>query len=167
MNLWFLIRNLVFTQLCEDNWKKNMEKAQVLHHNYHVLIFFYLNQIDRNCSVCFSSRIFGFVAKKSQSDTENVCHLFAEHDPEQPASAIVNFVSKVMIGSHKKWKDKEDTHIPSIWKHKNERLDILICCRMNAACTAGCGHQMAPSSNLYRLTAGNDLQVCSWSFWSK
>uniref|UniRef100_A0A8C4FCY4 Tensin 3 n=1 Tax=Dicentrarchus labrax TaxID=13489 RepID=A0A8C4FCY4_DICLA len=47
-------------------------------------------------------RIFGFVARKSQSETENMCHLFAEHDPEQPASAIVNFVSKVMIGSHKK-----------------------------------------------------------------
>lgn len=47
-------------------------------------------------------RIFGFVARKSMSGTENVCHLFAEHDPEQPASAIVNFVSKVMIGSLKK-----------------------------------------------------------------
>uniref|UniRef100_A0A671W463 Tensin 3 n=1 Tax=Sparus aurata TaxID=8175 RepID=A0A671W463_SPAAU len=47
-------------------------------------------------------KIFGFVARKSQSETENMCHLFAEHDPEQPASAIVNFVSKVMIGSHKK-----------------------------------------------------------------
>uniref|UniRef100_A0A7N8WIE4 Tensin 3 n=1 Tax=Mastacembelus armatus TaxID=205130 RepID=A0A7N8WIE4_9TELE len=47
-------------------------------------------------------KIFGFVARKSQSETENMCHLFAEHDPEQPASAIVNFVSKVMIGSNKK-----------------------------------------------------------------
>ncbi|KAM4738567.1 tensin-3-like [Anableps anableps] len=49
-----------------------------------------------------TAKIFGFVARKSQSETQNVCHLFAEHDPEQPASAIVNFVSKVMIGSHKK-----------------------------------------------------------------
>uniref|UniRef100_UPI0037E9944B tensin-3-like isoform X2 n=1 Tax=Semicossyphus pulcher TaxID=241346 RepID=UPI0037E9944B len=49
-----------------------------------------------------TAKIFGFVARKSQSDTDNMCHLFAEHDPEQPASAIVNFVSKVMIGSHKK-----------------------------------------------------------------
>ncbi|XP_056270213.1 tensin-3 isoform X2 [Pseudoliparis swirei] len=49
-----------------------------------------------------TAKIFGFVARKSQSETENMCHLFAEHDPEQPASAIVNFVSKVMIGSHKK-----------------------------------------------------------------
>ncbi|XP_061539176.1 si:ch211-191a24.3 isoform X2 [Phycodurus eques] len=49
-----------------------------------------------------TAKIFGFVARKSQSETENICHLFAEHDPEQPASAIVNFVAKVMIGSHKK-----------------------------------------------------------------
>nr|XP_053782964.1 tensin-3 isoform X3 [Desmodus rotundus] len=48
------------------------------------------------------SRAFGFVARKQGSASDNVCHLFAEHDPEQPASAIVNFVSKVMIGSSKK-----------------------------------------------------------------
>lgn len=48
------------------------------------------------------SKVFGFVARKQGSTTDNVCHLFAEHDPEQPASAIVNFVSKVMIGSPKK-----------------------------------------------------------------
>ncbi|XP_059511940.1 tensin-3 isoform X2 [Myotis daubentonii] len=47
-------------------------------------------------------RVFGFVARKQGSATDNVCHLFAEHDPEQPASAIVNFVSKVMIGSPRK-----------------------------------------------------------------
>ncbi|XP_074139680.1 tensin-3 isoform X6 [Sminthopsis crassicaudata] len=49
-----------------------------------------------------SAKVFGFVARKQGSATDNVCHLFAEHDPEQPASAIVNFVSKVMIGSPKK-----------------------------------------------------------------
>ncbi|XP_023570148.1 tensin-3 isoform X2 [Octodon degus] len=49
-----------------------------------------------------SCRVFGFVARKQGSGTDNVCHLFAEHDPEQPASAIVNFVSKVMIGSPRK-----------------------------------------------------------------
>ncbi|XP_053089415.1 tensin-3 isoform X2 [Pangasianodon hypophthalmus] len=48
-----------------------------------------------------SAKIFGFVARKTGSGMDNVCHLFAEHDPEQPASAIVNFVSKVMIGSQK------------------------------------------------------------------
>ncbi|XP_041752219.1 tensin-3-like isoform X2 [Coregonus clupeaformis] len=50
---------------------------------------------------CTSAKIFGFVARKTGSGQDNVCHLFAEHDPEQPASAIVNFVSKVMIGSQK------------------------------------------------------------------
>ncbi|XP_007500504.2 tensin-3 isoform X4 [Monodelphis domestica] len=49
-----------------------------------------------------SAKVFGFVARKQGSATDNICHLFAEHDPEQPASAIVNFVSKVMIGSSKK-----------------------------------------------------------------
>ncbi|KFP07556.1 Tensin-3 [Calypte anna] len=49
-----------------------------------------------------SAKVFGFVARKQGSATDNICHLFAEHDPEQPASAIVNFVSKVMIGSQKK-----------------------------------------------------------------
>jgi tensin len=29
-------------------------------------------------------------------------HLFAELDPEQPASAIVNFVTKIMIGQSSK-----------------------------------------------------------------
>ncbi|XP_058265887.1 tensin-2 isoform X3 [Hemibagrus wyckioides] len=55
-------------------------------------------------SVTFSSvdpqdrRVFGFVAKKPGSVAENVCHLFAELDPEQPATAIVNFINKVMLG---------------------------------------------------------------------
>ncbi|KAF7695955.1 hypothetical protein HF521_006049 [Silurus meridionalis] len=55
-------------------------------------------------SVTFSSidpqdrRVFGFVAKKTGSAVENVCHLFAELDPEQPATAIVNFINKVMLG---------------------------------------------------------------------
>lgn len=43
------------------------------------------------------SRVFGFVARKPASLTDNQCHLFAELDPEQPASAIVNFVTKVMM----------------------------------------------------------------------
>ncbi|KAM6980670.1 tensin-2-like [Aplochiton taeniatus] len=55
-------------------------------------------------SVTFSSvdpqdqRMFGFVARRTSSSTENVCHLFAEMDPEQPAVAIVNFINKVMLG---------------------------------------------------------------------
>ncbi|XP_047439777.1 tensin-2-like isoform X2 [Mugil cephalus] len=55
-------------------------------------------------SVTFSSldpqdqRMFGFVARRTGTATENVCHLFAEVDPEQPAVAIVNFINKVMLG---------------------------------------------------------------------
>uniref|UniRef100_A0A673GVT8 Tensin-1-like n=1 Tax=Sinocyclocheilus rhinocerous TaxID=307959 RepID=A0A673GVT8_9TELE len=45
---------------------------------------------------------FGFVARKQGSTTDNVSHLFAEMDPDQPATAIVNFVSKVMINSQKR-----------------------------------------------------------------
>uniref|UniRef100_A0A4W6FDF7 Tensin 1 n=1 Tax=Lates calcarifer TaxID=8187 RepID=A0A4W6FDF7_LATCA len=47
-----------------------------------------------------TAKLFGFVARKQGSTTDNVSHLFAETDPDQPASAIVNFVSK-MISSQK------------------------------------------------------------------
>uniref|UniRef100_A0A4W4EXE5 Tensin 2a n=1 Tax=Electrophorus electricus TaxID=8005 RepID=A0A4W4EXE5_ELEEL len=46
--------------------------------------------------------VFGFVAKKPGSVAENVCHLFAELDPEQPATAIVNFINKVMLGPQRR-----------------------------------------------------------------
>ncbi|XP_068588759.1 tensin-2 isoform X2 [Cebidichthys violaceus] len=46
-------------------------------------------------------KVFGFVAKKPGSLAENVCHLFAELDPEQPASAIVNFINKVMLSQRR------------------------------------------------------------------
>lgn len=46
----------------------------------------------------YFSRIFGFVSRRTGSTTDNECHIFAELDPEQPATAIVNFVSKVMLG---------------------------------------------------------------------
>ncbi|CAF1053761.1 unnamed protein product [Rotaria sordida] len=50
------------------------------------------------CAKCF-----GFVSKKingtKTSQSENECHIFVEIDPSQPATAIVNFVSKIMIGS--------------------------------------------------------------------
>ncbi|XP_070688543.1 tensin-3-like [Pempheris klunzingeri] len=74
------------------------------HYAVNTVIFCSLDPQGRKWTRGSSStaKIFGFVARKSQSETENMCHLFAEHDPEQPASAIVNFVSKVMIGSHKK-----------------------------------------------------------------
>ncbi|XP_005721453.1 tensin-3 isoform X2 [Pundamilia nyererei] len=73
------------------------------HYNVNTVIYCALDPQDRKWKKdgCPSARIFGFVARKTGTSTGNVCHLFAEHDPEQPASAIVNFVSKVMIGSHK------------------------------------------------------------------
>ncbi|XP_018580708.2 tensin-2-like [Scleropages formosus] len=43
------------------------------------------------------TKIFGFVAKKPGSVSDNICHLFAELDPEQPATAIVNFINKVLL----------------------------------------------------------------------
>ncbi|XP_063977368.1 tensin-1 isoform X3 [Diachasmimorpha longicaudata] len=44
-------------------------------------------------------RCFGFVARKPAHKTDNQCHVFAELEPGQPATAIVNFVNKVMMGS--------------------------------------------------------------------
>ncbi|XP_048862122.1 tensin-like isoform X23 [Brienomyrus brachyistius] len=49
-----------------------------------------------------SAKFFGFIARKQGSMTDNVSHLFAEMDSEQPASAIVSFVSKVLTGSQKR-----------------------------------------------------------------
>ncbi|XP_010219422.1 PREDICTED: tensin-4 [Tinamus guttatus] len=46
---------------------------------------------------CRASRIFGFVAK-SQTDSENLCHLFAEYDTVQPASLVIDFVRKLLPG---------------------------------------------------------------------
>ncbi|XP_059427310.1 tensin-1 isoform X7 [Carassius carassius] len=45
--------------------------------------------------------LFGFVARKQGSTTDNVTHLFAELEPDQPASTIVHFVSKVMLNTQK------------------------------------------------------------------
>ncbi|KAM9215131.1 tensin-4 [Leptosomus discolor] len=46
---------------------------------------------------CKSSRIFGFVAK-SQTDLENLCHLFAEYDTVQPASLVIDLLCKLLPG---------------------------------------------------------------------
>ncbi|XP_072301426.1 tensin-1-like [Eucyclogobius newberryi] len=48
-----------------------------------------------------SAKLFGFVARKQGSTTDNVGHLFAELDPAQPAGAIVSFVSR-MIAAQKR-----------------------------------------------------------------
>ncbi|KAG7275159.1 hypothetical protein CRUP_015813, partial [Coryphaenoides rupestris] len=72
------------------------------HYAVNIVIYCALDPQDRKWKKDGSpAKIFGFVARKTGSAMDNVCHLFAEHDPEQPASAIVNFVSKVMIGSQK------------------------------------------------------------------
>ncbi|XP_009643793.1 tensin-4 [Egretta garzetta] len=44
---------------------------------------------------CKSSRIFGFVAK-SQTDSENLCHLFAEYDTVQPVSLVIDLLCKLL-----------------------------------------------------------------------
>ncbi|XP_062366798.1 tensin-2 [Cinclus cinclus] len=47
-----------------------------------------------------TARIFGFVAKQAGAPGgANACHVFAELDPEQPAGAIVTFVTKVLLGT--------------------------------------------------------------------
>ncbi|NXS90612.1 TENS4 protein, partial [Jacana jacana] len=46
---------------------------------------------------CKSSRIFGFVAK-SQADSENLCHLFAEYDSVQPPSLVIELLCKLLSG---------------------------------------------------------------------
>ncbi|XP_030015843.1 tensin-3 isoform X2 [Sphaeramia orbicularis] len=73
------------------------------HYNVNTVIFCALDPQDRKWKIDGypPAKIFGFVARKTGTSTDNICHLFAEHDPEQPASAIVNFVSKVMIGSQR------------------------------------------------------------------
>ncbi|NXF37703.1 TENS4 protein, partial [Nyctibius bracteatus] len=45
----------------------------------------------------FFQRIFGFVAK-SQTDSENLCHLFAEYDAVQPASLVIDLLCKLLPG---------------------------------------------------------------------
>ncbi|CCD71348.1 Tensin homolog [Caenorhabditis elegans] len=42
------------------------------------------------------ARLFAFVAR-IPSSSENACHVFAELEPEQPGSAVVNFINKVML----------------------------------------------------------------------
>ncbi|NXP71342.1 TENS4 protein, partial [Ramphastos sulfuratus] len=46
---------------------------------------------------CKSSRIFGFVAK-SQTDSQNLCHLFAEYDSVQPAAPVIDLLCELLPG---------------------------------------------------------------------
>lgn len=105
---------LVFSILSTDGakrevaqWSKFILKNRRIFSGYDIL-YHYDARISANtewCVLkawCFSSltRLFGFVARKQGSTTDNVSHLFAELDPDQPASAIASFVSKMM----KRWK---------------------------------------------------------------
>ena len=56
-------------------------------------------RLDGNLFRFYGSRCFGFIARKPASKTDNQCHIFAELEAEQPATAIVNFVTKVMMTS--------------------------------------------------------------------
>jgi len=56
------------------------------------------HQAVNGTSAIAFARIFGFVARKLGSRTDNACHIFAELEPEQPATAVVNFVTRVMMG---------------------------------------------------------------------
>lgn len=54
-----------------------------------------------NCSSHYfiiSRRIFAFVAKRSPTSADNQCHVFCELEITQPASAIVSFANKVVLG---------------------------------------------------------------------
>ncbi|XP_046736668.1 tensin-1 isoform X8 [Diprion similis] len=58
------------------------------------------NFVAENSQSQTSHRCFGFVARKTAHKSDNQCHVFAELEPEQqPATAIVNFVNKVMMGN--------------------------------------------------------------------
>ncbi|XP_048483378.1 tensin-2 isoform X2 [Plutella xylostella] len=46
-------------------------------------------------------RVFAFVARLT-AGCDNQCHVFAELEPEQPATAIVNFVNKALLGNSQK-----------------------------------------------------------------
>lgn len=49
-------------------------------------------------------KLFGLVAKKHPSAPDNVGHVFADMDTDQPASAIVTFIQKLLIGQGKAFK---------------------------------------------------------------
>ncbi|XP_058812914.1 tensin-1 isoform X7 [Topomyia yanbarensis] len=45
-----------------------------------------------------SKRIFAFVGKRSPTSADNQCHVFCELEATQPATAIVSFANKVVLG---------------------------------------------------------------------
>ncbi|VDM81673.1 unnamed protein product [Strongylus vulgaris] len=63
-------------------------------------------KFDNYCVIGFhdscvrNARLFAIVARKPSS-MENACHVFAEFEPEQPASAVVNFINKVLFANRR------------------------------------------------------------------
>ncbi|XP_034034194.1 tensin [Thalassophryne amazonica] len=68
------------------------------HYPMNTVTYFDIDPQDRkwNKEGGGSLRMFGFVARKQGSTTDNVSHLFAELDPNQPVSTIAGFISKMM-----------------------------------------------------------------------
>ncbi|NXD87008.1 TENS4 protein, partial [Halcyon senegalensis] len=60
-------------------------------------IFLWTPGCKLNKALSLFQRIFGFVAK-SQMDSENLCHLFAEYDTVQPASLVIDLLCKLLPG---------------------------------------------------------------------
>jgi hypothetical protein len=44
------------------------------------------------------ARIFGFVSRKPGAKAGNECHIMADYEPEHPATDIVQFLQKTMVG---------------------------------------------------------------------
>ncbi|PIO76766.1 SH2 domain protein [Teladorsagia circumcincta] len=63
-------------------------------------------KFDNYCVIGFhdacmkTARLFAIVARKPSS-MENACHVFSEFEPEQPATAVVNFINKVLFANRR------------------------------------------------------------------
>ncbi|XP_077055294.1 tensin-1 isoform X1 [Siphateles boraxobius] len=73
------------------------------HYPIHIITYCNLDPQERKWNKAEGgvAKLFGFVARKQGSTTDNVSHLFAELEPDQPASDIIRFVSNVMLNTQK------------------------------------------------------------------
>lgn len=85
----FLLPPFLLPHFPSNNKMKTLKKIFFCRWNFRAL--------DSSAVGPNPTKIFGFVARKISSRSDNACHVFAEFEPEQPASAIVNFVTKVMM----------------------------------------------------------------------
>ncbi|XP_065571922.1 tensin-1-like isoform X8 [Artemia franciscana] len=56
---------------------------------------------DEKGNILSNNRYFGFVARKPGSSVDNQVHIFAEYELEQPASAIVSFVNRILTSTNR------------------------------------------------------------------